>query len=42
MKFVSLDTGESLNDMAIRGINQVLEGVHVSVPRDLLAPATPQ
>jgi predicted HicB family RNase H-like nuclease len=42
MKFISLDTGESLNNMAIRGITQVLEGVHVSVPSDLLAPATPQ
>ena len=41
-KFVSLDTGESLNDMAIRGLNQVLEGVHVSVPIDLLAPVALQ
>jgi predicted HicB family RNase H-like nuclease len=42
MKFVSLDTGESLNDMVIRGVLRVLEGVHVDVPSDLLAPAKPR
>jgi hypothetical protein len=41
MKFVSFDTGESMNDMTIRGIHQVLEGVHVELPSDLIAPATP-
>jgi predicted HicB family RNase H-like nuclease len=41
-KFVSLDTGETLNDMAIRGFRQVLEGVRVSVPTDLLEPAEPR
>ena len=38
MKFVSLDTGESMNDMVNRAVLQALEGVHVQVPKCLLSP----
>ena len=38
MKFVSFDTGESMNDMVNRAVLRALEGVHIDVPKDLLAP----
>jgi hypothetical protein len=37
MKFVSMDTGESMNDMVNRAVLQALEGVRIDVPKDLLA-----